>query len=164
MAGRGGDLAEPPAPAAPALRLAAAARDRHSAHTPVIATWASSGVKPRRRARASRAAGSTSASMSAMVAALPADQVVVLPHPGVVDHAAPDGRDAAGEPELLEQLQRRVDRRQRDAGHPAGDLGEQELGGDVAVQLLQGPGDREPLRRDPLALVAQRGREGASPW
>ena len=57
--------------------------------------------------------------------------------------------------ELLEQLERRVDGRQRDAGHLRAHVAVDDLGGDVAVELAQGAGDRDPLRRDAQAAGAQ---------
>ena len=75
---------------------------------------------------------------------------------GVPHDGAALGRHAPDQPKLLEQLQRGVDGRQRDAGHLRADVAEDRLGGHVAVELAQRAGEREPLRRDTQPARAQR--------
>ena len=87
-------------------------------------------------------------------AAAPADQVVVLVGARVVDGGAALRGDPADEAELLEQLQGRVDRRQRDARHPAGDVGVDLLGRRVAVEVISRCG----VTRWPRARRASRRR------
>ena len=60
------------------------------------------------------------------------------------DRAA--GADACGEAEVGEQLERGVDRRQRDAGHGPVDPLEDLFGGRVAAERPQGAEDGEALR------------------
>jgi hypothetical protein len=84
---------------------------------------------------------------------------MVLVGARVVAHRARRAGDAAHEPELLEQLERRVHGRQRHARQRPADLGEHALRGRVAVELAQRAGDRQPLRRHALPALAQGGRE-----
>ena len=65
--------------------------------------------------------------------------------------------DAADHAELLEQLERRVDRRQRDAGQPCRDGVEQLVRGDVAIELAELLVHDDALRGNPHPTVAQRG-------
>ena len=71
----------------------------------------------------------------------------------VADRAA--GVDARGEAEVGEQVERGVDRRQRDAGDVAVDALEDLLGRGVAADRLQRTVDGEPLGRDSQAALAQ---------
>ncbi len=61
--------------------------------------------------------------------------------------------DAPYHAELLEQLERGVDRRQRHVRQAVGDGVEQLVGGDVAIELQQSAVKHDPLRGDPHAAL-----------
>ena len=78
-----------------------------------------------------------------------------------IEHHRPAaGLDAADEAEVLEQLERRVDGRQRGAGQGVRDACENLLGREVPFVLAQEAVDEQPLRRHALAAVAKELAEG----
>jgi len=66
--------------------------------------------------------------------------------------------------ELLEQLQRRVDRRQRDVRQPVADGIEQLVGRDMAIEVAQRTVHDDPLRGDPHPTLAQGGAQVLTHW
>jgi hypothetical protein len=71
--------------------------------------------------------------------------VVVRRGARVIERGPAGHRDPPDGPEVLEQLERRVDGRQRHARQPVRDRAEDLLGGDVRVELVQHAVDHEPL-------------------
>src|SRR6185437_8516185 len=88
-------------------------------------------------------------------AAATAREVVVRIRAGVEDHRPAAGLDAPDDAQLLEQLERRVDRRQRGPGESVRDACENLVRGQVALVLAQEAMDDQPLRRDALTTVAE---------
>src|SRR5262249_48050680 len=87
-------------------------------------------------------------------AAAPADHVAAG-----LGSRGPEERAAAvappDDPEPLEQLERRVDRRQGDSGEALTGLGEELLGADVAVAIAEQPVHDDPLGGRPQAPFAE---------
>ena len=73
-----------------------------------------------------------------------------------VEEDRPAGLDAADEPELLEELERRVDRRQRQPGQPLAGGARELLGGGVAAEPAERLEQHDALARDAQAARAQR--------
>jgi len=92
-------------------------------------------------------------------AARAAHQVVVRLRPRVVHLGAAQPDHASHEPDVLEQVECRVDRGQRHAGQVGFDLGQQALGREVAVQALHVPEDHAALWRHPSLAGADGGDE-----
>jgi hypothetical protein len=67
------------------------------------------------------------------------------------------GADAADEPELIQQVERVIDGRRRQAGALVRQLGVDLLGRDVPGLCAQVPVDEQPGHRDPAPGGAQRG-------
>ncbi len=88
-------------------------------------------------------------------AAAAADHVRVGLHAGVEDDGAAPGPHAADQAELLEQLERGVDRRQRGAGEHVGDGSEHLLGGHMPRLGAECAVDHEALRSHPQTAIAQ---------
>ena len=93
-------------------------------------------------------------------ATAPADQVVVVVRARVVDDRAALGGHALDEPELPQQLQRRVDGGEGDARHQLADLVVDLLRRDVPLGAPDDPRDAEPLRGHALPARTQGGGEG----
>ena len=134
-----------------------------SAHRPRSTTWDASGRNPVATRGRQHAGGVDRSVDVGDRAASAAHEMVVLVGARVVDDRAALRRDATGQAERLEQIERGVHRRQRDAGHAGADLGVHVLGGDVPVEIGEDARDREPLRRGALPALAQRRGEGALP-
>jgi hypothetical protein len=77
----------------------------------------------------------------------------------VVQRHPAAGVEAAREPELVEQVERRVHGGQREAGQPIGGGPPHLLGGGVAAELAQRPVELQALARDAAAALAQAGGE-----
>jgi len=92
-------------------------------------------------------------------AAAAADHVVVGVGARVVDGGAARGTDAAHEAELVEQLERRVDRRRRQARHPGRELAVDLLGREVASAAADVAVHQQPRCGHAVAAGAQGGRE-----
>jgi hypothetical protein len=81
--------------------------------------------------------------------------VVVVLGAGVVEGGAAGRDEAAHGAELLEQVERRVDRGQRQVRQARFGGPQDLLGGDVPIELDEDPVQQEPLRRDALAALAE---------
>ena len=114
-----------------------------------------------RAARAAQHAGELDRSLDVLDgAAAPARHVVVRVRARVEHHRPATRLDAADEAQVLEQLERRVDGRQRGARQGVRHACENLLRREVPLVLAQEPMDEQPLRRHALAAVAQELAEG----
>ena len=85
--------------------------------------------------------------------------MVVRLAPAVVE-GRPAGRvDVPREAQLAQQLERRVDGGEGDAGEPLGDGLVHLLGAQVSLAAAELAVDHEPLRSDPLSAGAEEGDE-----
>jgi hypothetical protein len=89
-----------------------------------------------------------------------ADEVAVVLEARVVERDAARRGDTPDEPELLEELEGRVDGRKRHVGQPLARLASKLLGGHVPVAFAQNAVEDEPLGRHSHGAVAKRGGEG----
>jgi hypothetical protein len=69
--------------------------------------------------------------------------------------------DPPDDAQLLEERERRVHSRRREAWEPVGDGAEHLFRGHVSIELAQRAMDHEPLSRDALATLSQRGGQSA---
>ena len=88
-------------------------------------------------------------------AATAADEVMVVVAPCVPEQPAAAAVHPADDSEFLEQLQRRVDGGEGDAGQPGARLIEQLLRAQVTIPLAQQPVHHQPLRGRPQAAPAK---------
>jgi hypothetical protein len=84
-----------------------------------------------------------------------ANEVVMELGPGVPQGARAAGGDAVCDAELLEQLERGVDGRQRGVRKPWGHAGEHLLGGRMAAEIGERAVDEDPLRGDSKATFPE---------
>ena len=89
-------------------------------------------------------------------AAVAADHVVVGVGAGVPEEGAATAVHPPDDAELLEELECRVDGRQRDAGQALARLGEELLGAHVPGAVAEQPVHDDPLRGRPQAALAQK--------